>query len=399
MARIKNSSIIIFTIITAFMFMACRLEVPVREMTQAKKDITAAMKVKADKYAPEELNAAKTKLFESQAQVSDKKTDDAKKSADEADMLALSAINKALPLLAKDTIGIAEKSLDEAGEAYAEQLAPAQYRDAEGKLKQANDLFQEKKYQESYEMALKADASAKNARNVALGKRDILRDSITEVKATLDEAEKYGAKKYAADKFNLAGENILIAERAYQDQDLKKGFSAVEVAKMNADEALLASLKGYANDRIAKAGEVIGQAEKSKKAAGKKADIDAAKEALSDAKAKLADAKYKESIEASDEAIRLAYAAMGKNPDGTDIASGTEGGHGTEGQQVEEDKDFWFYKVVYRQHYKDCLWYVAKKYYNNGLQWKKIYEANKDQIKNPDLVFPGQVLKVPKPVK
>ena len=336
--------------------------------------------MKADKYAPEELNAATTKLFESQAQVSDKKTDDAKKSADEADNLALSAYNKALPLLAKDTIGIAEKSLDEAGEVYAEQLAP----DAVPRRRRASSsrpmiCSRTSKYQEAYEMALKADESAKNARNVALGKKDVLRDSIVEVKATLDEAEKYGAKKYAADKFNLADENVLIAEKAYEDQDLKKGFSAVEVAKMNADEALLAALKETANEKIATAEKVIGQAEKSKKAAGKKADMDAAKEALADAKAKLADTKYKESIDASDEALRLAYAAMGKNPDGTDIA---EGGEGTEGpgQQV-DDKDYWLYTVVYRQHYKDCLWYVAKKYYKNGMLWKKIYEANKDQIR------------------
>ncbi len=397
MARIKNSFVIIISVMTVFMFMACK-QIPIREMATAKKDITAAQSVKADKYAPEELNAATTKLYESQSQVHATKVDDAKKSAIEADNLALSAYNKSLPLMAKDTIGIAEKSLDEAGEAYAEQLAPSQYRDAENKLKQANELFQSKQYQQSYEMALKADEAAKNARNVALGKKDVLRDSIGEVKTILDEAEKYGAKKYAADKFNLAAENLLIAEEAYNDQDLKKGFSAVEVAKMNADQALIAALKGTANDKIALANKVIAQAEKSKKAAGRKADIDAAKEALADAKAKLAETKYRESIDASDEALRLAYAAMGLNPDGTLIGEGGQGTEGTDGtgQQV-DDKDYWLYTVVYRQHYKDCLWYVAKKYYNNGMLWKKIYEANKDQINDPDLILPGWVLKVPKP--
>ena len=28
-------------------------------------------------------------------------------------------------------------------------------------------------------------------------------------------------------------------------------------------------------------------------------------------------------------------------------------------------------------------------------QWKKIFEANSDSIKNPDLIHPGQVLKIP----
>jgi nucleoid-associated protein YgaU len=38
---------------------------------------------------------------------------------------------------------------------------------------------------------------------------------------------------------------------------------------------------------------------------------------------------------------------------------------------------------------------IAKKYYGDARQWPKIFEANKDTIKNPDLIFPGQVIKVP----
>lgn len=38
---------------------------------------------------------------------------------------------------------------------------------------------------------------------------------------------------------------------------------------------------------------------------------------------------------------------------------------------------------------------IAKQYYGDVKQWKKIFEANKDSIKNPDLIFPGQVIKIP----
>lgn len=43
----------------------------------------------------------------------------------------------------------------------------------------------------------------------------------------------------------------------------------------------------------------------------------------------------------------------------------------------------------------DCLWNIAKKYYGNGAQYTKIYNANKGQIKNPDLIYPGQVFVIP----
>lgn len=43
----------------------------------------------------------------------------------------------------------------------------------------------------------------------------------------------------------------------------------------------------------------------------------------------------------------------------------------------------------------DCLWNIAKKFYGNGSQYTKIADANKDKIKNPNLIYPGQVLTIP----
>jgi len=46
----------------------------------------------------------------------------------------------------------------------------------------------------------------------------------------------------------------------------------------------------------------------------------------------------------------------------------------------------------------DCLWNIAKKkdFYGNGFAWPNIWKANRDKIKNPDLIFPKQVFKIPK---
>lgn len=43
----------------------------------------------------------------------------------------------------------------------------------------------------------------------------------------------------------------------------------------------------------------------------------------------------------------------------------------------------------------DCLWRIAGKIYGNPFKWPRIYEANKDKIKNPNRIYPGQVLKIP----
>lgn len=44
----------------------------------------------------------------------------------------------------------------------------------------------------------------------------------------------------------------------------------------------------------------------------------------------------------------------------------------------------------------DCLWNIAKKFYGKGSQYALIYNANRDKIKNPNLIYPGQVLVIPK---
>lgn len=44
----------------------------------------------------------------------------------------------------------------------------------------------------------------------------------------------------------------------------------------------------------------------------------------------------------------------------------------------------------------DCLWNIAKAFYGDGSQYHKIYEANKDKITKPNLIYPGQVLVIPK---
>lgn len=44
----------------------------------------------------------------------------------------------------------------------------------------------------------------------------------------------------------------------------------------------------------------------------------------------------------------------------------------------------------------DYLWKISKKpeIYNDPYQWIRIYCVNRDQIKNPDLIYPDQVLKI-----
>jgi len=45
----------------------------------------------------------------------------------------------------------------------------------------------------------------------------------------------------------------------------------------------------------------------------------------------------------------------------------------------------------------DCLWMIASylSIYSDAKRWPEIYEANKDKIKDPDLIYPKQVITIP----
>ncbi|MGZ4960194.1 MAG: peptidoglycan-binding protein LysM [Methylomonas sp.] len=44
----------------------------------------------------------------------------------------------------------------------------------------------------------------------------------------------------------------------------------------------------------------------------------------------------------------------------------------------------------------DTLWKVAEKAYGDGAKYQKIFEANREVIKEPDKIFPGQKIRIPK---
>jgi len=43
----------------------------------------------------------------------------------------------------------------------------------------------------------------------------------------------------------------------------------------------------------------------------------------------------------------------------------------------------------------DSLSKIAKRFYGDAQQWRRIYDANREQVKNPDLIQPGWRLRIP----
>ena len=65
---------------------------------------------------------------------------------------------------------------------------------------------------------------------------------------------------------------------------------------------------------------------------------------------------------------------------GSDTVADTGGGGGQQTYVVEKG---------------DNLSSISKRFYGKSKFWKQIFDANRDTIENPDLIYPGQSIKLP----
>lgn len=191
------------------------------------------------------------------------------------------------------------------------------------------------------------------------------------------------------------------------DTKLKKGNAAAALDKA---ESMLASAKE--KDSGNKYGENLGRAETLIKDGRGYADQGKYNEAISSAdEAETIIAAVLNSIESGDTSANVS--SGDEHADGTGDTTADEGtasdtaeadGTGDDKGKVTDDKtteaEKQYYVVQWRKKDTDCLWRIALKVYNDASLWPLIYVANRDQIKNPDLIFPGQKFIIPpKPEK
>ena len=92
-----------------------------------------------------------------------------------------------------------------------------------------------------------------------------------------------------------------------------------------------------------------------------------------------------DSPEALEKAILMAGNAMGIQEVRADDATVAGGA-----AQFASDEEFYIIEKG------DSLWKIAEKAYGNGAKYTAIFEANREVIEDPDKIFPGQKIRIPK---
>ncbi len=461
---------------------ACRLEVPIREMTQARHGIMRATEVKAEKYAPEELGNARNLLLKSHQDVGEEKVDQARESAVKSKEESDKAIAKSLPLLSRDTYNDSKKTYDEAELLFAERYASAPFAAAGSGLKEADKLHNDKSFWESYQKSAAAGRQAAEAKSIAEAKIPEVRAEIARVEG---EAQKLGTQRgqqFASSEIGAARQKLQTAGAKVQERNLKAAVPLIDEAKASLAGAEKKTLKGIAEEKLAAARTSLQTASSSPMKSLNETEINRASSLVKESGDLAARTSYRESIEKSDQALGLlsgikssmdrqesdyrekarvkleqaqsGLTALQSSPDrqsfqqqvdmaNTLVNRGKTSYDGksyqesmlasdealalissvnasiekkaresaqvtsqAEQEKVEVDTPAderqrlaerirETYVVKYNPRDRDCLWKIAGRAYSNPRMWPLIYVANKDIIRDPDLIFPGQKLKIP----
>ena len=97
------------------------------------------------------------------------------------------------------------------------------------------------------------------------------------------------------------------------------------------------------------------------------------------------------SAEAAQKAVLMAGNVKGVSEVIAKIDIIDEGGTEVDATAALEPQNIEYYEI----QSGDSLSKIAKKYYGNGNDYPKIFEANREVIKDPDLIFPGQKIRIP----
>ena len=404
----------------------CGKSIPVEEMGNAKYLISKAESVKADKYAPEKYDQAKKLLLEAHDLIADGSMGDAKDKALAAQKAAQEAFDIAIPLLAKGSRESAEQAIKEAERLFASEFAKEEFKNSNDFLAEGKKLESNNQYEDAFKKFEQAGQEAGKARDIAESQIVNMKSSIAESKNALDQAKEYGAESTHPDKFREASELVADAQAKIDANDLKAAYPKSEKAKELSQELLSLALESWAGKLYKQAKEYVGKINakldrfraKINKNRKLKALVDkndelretlnstqtsmnAAKEAVTNAKESLDSKAFQDSKKQSEEAKRLAEIVDKQLPQIAVLISEQTGIQFVAGASVSArnplGEGWQTYKVKNRPGRRDCLWRIAgyDYIYKNPRLWPRIYKANQSKIKNPDLIYPGQVFDIP----
>jgi nucleoid-associated protein YgaU len=257
-----------------------------------------------------------------------------------------------------------------------DKLKAAREKVAVNNLKEANPLLDEAK-------ALLGMANESTMRGMS-------REKLEAAEKTLAQAQASGMKSsfegdiVKATELVAAGKSLHEA-KSYSDSMAKSDealtlLNTVTVSMTSRDNELKAEAEG----KLTRAKTGLEEIQKSDLKARHEAEIGKAAVHVESGNRLYVEKDYGGTIRESDNALAILDVLKAPDKDG-----------GTAGREIKYGIEPATYVVKYNPRDRDCLWKIAMHTYRNARLWPLIYSANKDKIRDPDLIFPGQNLVIP----
>lgn len=252
----------------------------------------------------------------------------------------------------------AKAAITAAKVAEADVYAPENYSSAEEMLARAESEVNKKEYETARDYALRSLSLAEQAKAAAQRLKEEAKNEATRVlndlKTAMNAAEGAGGRRYKSAEMAKLSSTQADLDSAFKAERYKEVIFRGREAIAKADEIACDS-------RLMASEEARRKAEAEALEANRRASEEAAKRAAEEA------ARLKAEEEARKCAEELARKQAAK-ADSHKVKRG------------------------------ECLWVISNKesVYDNPFQWPLIYKANRSQIRDPDLIFPRQVFKIPR---
>ena len=300
-----------------------------------------------------------------------------------------------------DEMAEAHKAIRIAKALKAGKYAPELFKRAEDNLYNSHTACKDNKIEDVKKFAAAAKSAAEEASKISWP--SLAADTLKEAQDMYAEAESLTAEKTAPTQMNSAAEKIKRAESL--NAESSHNLSYVESLSAMLDiEAAKSLLEKSIPSQITALRKEIAGIKNDANAAALLSDITSAENLLDSAENNLNNKNIKAALTQIDEAgkkITALKAALleAKNNSLASNQSLQTDSKNTESVKTEPVKDKQtgsrIYTVKYIPKERDCLWRIAQKEYQDASLWPRIYMANRDKIKDPDLIFPGQRLIIP----
>jgi len=234
----------------SFFLISCQLDIPIKELANAKKEISTASHFKAEKYSSKKLKLAKDSLLKCNVFLKAENMKRAKSEAEKSYKYAHEALTESLPLLSNDLIKKSQGQFQRAISLNGKVYDNKNFVESERLLGDMQKLHNEKSFKKVCQLSFKFNEKINLTIDNSLKMIPILKKQLASLKLKLDELSVLEFSKVAKDKLGEASLLLESTNKSLEEEKLKPIEGNISKIKnlLDVSSKLIGSAKAKADE-------------------------------------------------------------------------------------------------------------------------------------------------------